>query len=192
MFIKGIPDKHIVHEAARLNKDYEIEFVNSNKNSDIYTLQAFLRRSDLDNDYKIRVLVTSNTLAYPAFEMTWSFADNEYDLASRVYHRVCNEVDDIKTGYDRSMAPITVVVPHIREAVKPISTSHIVKAHMVPIDESQRLAGEADPRFTLYRGQYPQMSKEEKHAHHKFKGNQEDPVPNRKSYPSRSRSRSRK
>jgi len=129
MFINGIPADHIVMEAARLNKDYELEFINSDTNNDIYTLKVFLRRSDLDEDYKVRVIVTSNVLAYPAFEMSWSFGDKDYELASRVYHRICNEVDDIKSDYDRSMAPITIVVPKIREALKPISSSHIEKSH---------------------------------------------------------------
>ena len=185
MLVTGIPSNHIVKEAARLNKDYEVEFVNSNHNSDVYTLKTFLRRSDLDNDYKIRVMVISNTLAYPAFEMSWSFADEEYDLASRVYHRICNEVDDIKTDYDRSMAPITVVVPKVREALKPISTTHIEKSHMLPIDEAHKEAGESDIRFSIYHGHYPQMSQEEKHSYRKYEGNQEEPLPVRKTYPLR-------
>lgn len=185
MLVNGIPSGHIVRQAAKLNKDYELEFVNSDTNNDVYTLSAYLRRSDLDNDYKIRVIVVSNVLAYPAFEMSWSFKDNEYELASRVYHRICNEVDDIKSDYDRSMAPVTVVVPKIREALKPISTARIEKSHMLPIDEAHRLPGESDIRFSIYHGHYPQMSKEEKHAYRKFEGNQSEPPMQRKEYPLR-------
>jgi len=185
MFIRGIPTNHIVEGAARLNKHYELEFINSDTNNDIYTLKVFLRRSDLDKDYKLRVIVISNILAYPAFEMSWSFDDKDYELASRVYHRICNEVDDIKTDYDRSMAPITVVVPKIREALKPISSSHLEKTHILPIDEAKKNAGESDIRFSIYHGHYPQMSKDEKHAYHKFEGDQSDPILKRKQYPLR-------
>ncbi|KKM87171.1 hypothetical protein LCGC14_1271590 [marine sediment metagenome] len=171
--------------AARMNKDYELEFINSDSNNDVYALKVFLRRSDLDKDYKVRTIITSSILAYPAFDMSWSFKEEEYDLASRVFHRICNEVDDIKTDFDRSMAPITVVAGKVREYLKPISVNHIEKTHILPIDEAHRELGESDIRMSIYHGHYPHMSKEEKHAHHKFEGNEEEKPLKRRQYPLR-------
>ena len=183
--ITGIPPKQIVKTAARLNKDYEVEFLNADTNNDIYTLRAFLRRSDLDDDYKVKTIITSNVLAYPAFEMSWSFGDREYELASRVFHRVCNEIDDIKTDFDRSMAPITVVAGKVRECLKPISIAHIEKSHILPVDEAHREVGESDIRFSIYHGHYPKLSQEEKHQHQKYEGNDADQELLRKRYSTR-------
>lgn len=116
--IQGIPSAQIVSEAARRNKDYEVDFANTESNE----LKAFLRHSD--KQYKVRLVLISGILAYPALDMVWVFTDEEYELASRVFHRICDEVDDVKTHYDQSMTPISTLGAQIREAVKPISSSH--------------------------------------------------------------------
>ena len=185
--IKNVPLKHIISTAAHRTKDYEVDFANSDSNNDVYTLKVLLRRSDLDKDYKVRLMLVSNILAYPALDMSWSFEENQFDLASRVFHRVCNEADDVKTDFERSMAPITIISGKIREAVKPISVSHIEKTHILPLDEAVRLAGESDIRFSLYRGQYPHLSKQEIHEHKKFVGNDGEKPLERRSYPVRGR-----
>ncbi len=174
MIVQGIPSSHIVRESARRNKDYEVDFVNAESNNEIYTLKAFLRRSEMDNDYKIKVIIISSILAYPAFETSWSFGENEYDLASRVFHRVCDEVDDVKTDFDTSMIPVTVISGKIREALRFISESHIEKSHILSIDESRKEKGEPDIRLSIYHGHYPNMSKSEKHGRQTFEGNESE------------------
>ncbi len=167
--ITGIPPKQIVNKAARRNKDYELEFVNTESNNDVYTLKAYLRKSD--EGYKARMILISSILAYPALEMAWQFEEEEYDLASRVFHRICDEVDDVKTHYDRSMTPISTVAAQLREAVKPISASHQEKTNILWIDEAARMAGISDWRVSLYRGQYPKMTKSDKDQVVKLEGN---------------------
>lgn len=138
MLTNKIPSQHIVDKIARRNKDYDAEFINVDTNSDLYTLRVYLRRFDQDKNifYRIRLQLICNTLSYPAFEMSWEFTEEEYELASRVFHRICDEVDDLKTEFDRSMAPASVIAPKIREAVKPISTSHQQRNNNLQLDES--------------------------------------------------------
>ncbi len=185
LFKNSIPPSQIVSTAARRNKDYEVEFINAVSNNDVYRLRTSLRKDSYNNLYKIRAQIISNTLAYPALDMVWAFKDSEYDFASRVYHRICDEVDEVKEGFDQSMAPITVVAGQVRESLKPISLSYQEKSDILPIDEARRLPGEADARMTIYRGQYPQMTQEEKNATKEFLGNEEEKALNRKTYSTR-------
>lgn len=181
LFKNSIPSSQIVSTAARRNKDYEVEFINAVSNNDVYSLRTSLRKDAYNNLYKIRAQIISNTLAYPALDMVWAFKDSEYDFASRVYHRICDEVDEVKENFDQSMAPITVVASQVRESLKPISLSYQEKSHMLPIDEAKRLPGEPDARVTIYRGQYPQMTKAEKDAIKEFVGNEkEEPLTTKK------------
>ena len=60
--IQGIPSTQIVSEAARRNKDYEVDFANTESNNDIYELKAFLRHGD--ERYKVRLVLVSGILAY--------------------------------------------------------------------------------------------------------------------------------
>jgi hypothetical protein len=190
MLIKGIPSEQIVEKIASSNKDYEVDFANVDINSDVYTLKVFLRRYDQkkeEKSYKIRLLLTSNILAYPAFEFNWDFEENEYELASRVFHRVCDEVDDIKTHFDRSRMPGSTIAAKIRESVKPISQSHQNKTHIPALDEANKEAGASDWRMSIYSGRYPNMSKEERQEIKKHEYSQIDPPINRKIYPGRGR-----
>jgi len=187
MLIKGIPTNQIITAAARKNKDYEVEFINSDTNNDIYHLKTFLRKNDLDNEYKVRSIIISNILAYPAFDMSWSFNIDEFDLALRVFHRICDEVDDIKTDFDQSMAPITIVAGKVREGLRFISTAHIEKTHILSVDESYKEKGESDIRCSIYHGHYPHMSKQEKHEHKKFEGNESESEFKKKKYSLRER-----
>jgi len=187
MIVKGIPTNQIITTAARRNKDHEVEFINSDTNNDVYHLKTFLRKSDLDNDYKVRATIISNILAYPALDMSWAFNIDEFDLASRVFHRICNEVDDIKTDFDKSLAPITVIAGKVREGLKFISESHIEKSHILSVDESHREKGESDIRYSIYHGHYPHMSKQEKHEHKKFEGNEGESEFKKKKYSLRER-----
>jgi len=179
----------IVATAARRNKDYEVEFVNTDINSDTYTLQLFLRRcANAENPhYKIKLAIISNILAYPALEMIWDFEENEYELASRVYNRVADEVDEIKTDFDRSMTPVATLASIVREAAKDISVSHQEKYFMLPIDEAAGLKGVSDWRWSLYSGRYPNTSKKEKQKMMKFEGNEAEKELGRKSYKTRER-----
>ncbi len=174
-----IPPSMIVNTASRRNKDYELEFINSDRNSDVYTLRVYLRnrKQDEKNEYIIRLILICDILSYPALEMTWDFKEEEFELASRVYHRICDEVDDVKTHFDRSMAPASILGAQIREAVKPISLSHQQIDNNVALDEAKRLGGVSDWRMSLYSGRYPHTSKEEIQ---KFKGNENIDVPHYK------------
>ena len=67
------------------------------------------------------------------------FEESEYELASRVFHRICDEIDDVKTHYDQSMTPISTLGAQIREAIKPISSSHREKTNIPWIDEAGKL-----------------------------------------------------
>ena len=183
MLIQGIPSKQIVCTAARINKDYEIDFVNTDTNSDVYTLKTFLRKGE--DQYKVRLMLISSILAYPAFEMVWVYEEEEYDLASRVYHRICDEIDDVKTHYDRSMTPAPIIAAQIREAVKPISVSHQEKTNILALDEAALLSGTSDWRMSIYRGQYPNMTKAEKDRIRKFDGNYTEQPVQSKSYSTR-------
>ena len=185
LFKNSIPSSQIVSTAARRNKDYEVEFINAVSNNDVYRLRTSLRKDSHNNLYKIRAQIISDTLAYPALNMIWAFKDSEYDFASRVYHRICDEVDEVKENFDRSMAPITVVASQVRESLKPISLSYQEKTDMLPIDEARRLPGEPDARMTIYRGQYPQMTKAEKDAIKEFQGNEGEKAMARKTYTTR-------
>lgn len=186
MFTKGVPSKQIITKTASRSKDYEIEFANTDSNSDIYTARIFLRRYSQDDSvaYKIRLIIHCNTLAYPSLDMVWAFEDEQYELASKTFHRICNEVDDVKEDFDRSMAPATILATKIREAVKPISLSHQEKANILAIDENNKLVGVSDWRNSIYSGRYPNMSKEEKQKIKKFEGNDIE-YTKRISYPTR-------
>lgn len=188
MLLNGIPPGQIVTKFATSNKDYDLDFVNTDSNSDSYHLSLYLRRYKQDGTvrYKIKLLIASGILAYPALEMIWSFEDDESELASRVYHRICNEVDDVKSDFDRSMAPVSVVASKVREAVKPISVNHQEKTNILSLDEAKREPGVGDWRYSLYGNRYPNMSREEKQHIRKFEGQQLDIVPKRVAYPSRS------
>ena len=173
MIIQNIPSNQIVKTAARRNKDYELEFVNTNCNSDSYTLKTFLRRyaqGDEEN-YKIRLMLIGDILSYPALEMSWKFGSSDFELASRVFHRICDEVDDAKTEFDRSMMPVATLAAKIKEAAKPISLSHQEHIDSVPLKESARLSGVSDWRMSIYSGRYPNHSKEEQQE---FWGDQQD------------------
>lgn len=148
MLVQGIPSSQIVTTVARMNKDYDLEFANSDSNSDVYTLRIFLRK--FEDKYKIRLILNSSILAYPALEMSWVFDDEEYELASRVFHRICDEADDVKVHYDRSMTPAPTIAAKLREAVKPISANHQEKTHILSLDEAHRLAGVSDWRYSIY------------------------------------------
>ena len=69
MIVQGIPSAQIVSDSARRNKDYEVDFANTESNNDIYELKAFLRHGD--ERYKVRIVLVSGVLAYPALDMTW-------------------------------------------------------------------------------------------------------------------------
>ncbi len=183
MMIQGIPPSQIVKTAARRNKDYEVEFANTDSNSDIYTLKIFLRKSE--GQYKVRLVLISSILAYPAFEMSWVFDDEEYELASRVFHRVCDEADVVKEDYSQSMTPGSTIAAKIREAVKPISLSHQEEMHNLPLDEAKRLAGVSDWRQSIYSNRYPNMTTEDKQKIQKFEGNETEQPLERKDYPTR-------
>jgi len=163
MIIQNIPSNQIVKTAAVRNKDYEVEFVNTDCNSDSYTLKAFLRHysQNGEENYKIRLMLTSGVLAYPALEMSWKYASDEHELASRVYHRICDEVDDVKVHFDKSMMPVATLAAQIKEAAKPISLSHQEHIDSVPLKEATRLSGVSDWRQSIYSGRYPNHSKEE-------------------------------
>ncbi len=173
MFVQGIPSNHIVNTTATRNKDYELEFINTDSNSDMYELKVFLRKFE-DDHYKIRLILSSSILAYPALEMTWIFDLDEYEMASRVFHRVCDEVDDIKVHYDGSMMPASTLGAKIREAVKPISLNHQKKAHILWLDEAVRIAGESDWRKSIYYNRYPNYNKEQLTEIQKFDGKHTD------------------
>jgi len=178
--IKGIPSSQVVVTAAKRNKDYEVDFANTESNNDIYTLKSFLRKGN--DEYKVRLVLISSILAYPALDMVWVYEDKEYDLASRVFHRICDEIDDVKTHYDRSMMPVSTLAAHIREAAKPISVSHQEKTNIPWIDEAGKFAGVPDWRESLYRGQYPNMTREEKAQIAKLHGNHIEIPPEYYSY----------
>lgn len=171
MFVRNIPTIHIVHEAARSNKDYEIEFVNTEKSKDLYVLKIFLRF--VDDQYRIRLILVSSILAYPALDMTWVFENSQYSTAARVFHRICDEADYIKTHTDENTIPLQILAASIREAVKPISVSHQETTHIPFIDESAREPGVSDWRESLYGDRYPKNSKE-KGSLTKYKGNQKE------------------
>lgn len=167
--IEGIPASQIVNTAARRNKDYEMDFVNTESNNDVYELKVFLRHGD--DGYKVRLILVSAILAYPTLDSVWVFEDEEYELASRVFHRICDEVDDVKTHYDRSMMPVSTLAAQIREAVKPISSSRQEKTNIPWIDEAAKEAGVSDWRFSIYRGQYPKTNRKDKDQVIKLEGN---------------------
>lgn len=183
MIVQGIPSTQIVSDSARQNKDYEVDFANTESNNDIYELKAFLRHND--EQYKVRIVLVSGILAYPALDMTWVFTTDEYELASRVFHRICDEIDDVKTHYDQSMTPISTLGPQIREAVKPISSSHQEKTNIPWIDEAGKLSGVSDWRMSLYRGQYPNMTKADKERIVKIEDNHIETPPKFRNYSTR-------
>jgi len=187
MFTNYIPSNQIVDKIARKNKDYELEFINSDSNSDMYELKTFLRRYNQDDRqfYKIRLLLVSNILAYPALEMSWIFEDEEYELANRVYHRICDEVDEIKVDFDRSMMPVSTLAAKIKEYVKPISISHQENKHQLPLNEAQLLPNVSDWRKSIYSNRYPNMSQKEKNELKKFEGNVSEAPLARKEYKTR-------
>lgn len=173
MFVKGLPTKQIVAKVSINDKDYELEFINTDSHSDTYVLKVFLRKYSQDNeiDYKIRMIIHCNTLSYPALDMVWAFKESEYDVASKTFYEICNEVDKIKEEYDRSMAPAVIIAPKIRECMKTVFLSYQEDSGNISIDESGRLAGVSDWRNSLYGNRYPNMSKEEKNRLKTFEGN---------------------
>ena len=177
----------IVKTAARRNKDYVVEFVNTDSNSDFYELKIYLRRYSQDETdfYKIRLLLVGNILAYPALEMVWTFGEEQFELASRVFHRICDESDEIKVEFDSSRMPVATLSAKIREYVKPISSSHQENKHQVPLNEAQKLPGVSDWRQSIYSNRYPNMSKKEKDAIKKFEGNGAEEPLNRRTYKTR-------
>lgn len=185
MIIKGIPSGQIVSTAARVNKDYDLEFANSDSNSDVYVLRIFIRK--FEQQYKVRLVLNSSILAYPALEMAWVFNEEDYELASRVFHRICDEADDVKVHYDRSMAPASIIASKLREAVKPISVSHQEKTNIPSLDEANRLAGVSDWRYSIYSNRYPNMTRSEKQKITKYEGNQKSEPIETKAYKTRER-----
>lgn len=158
IMIQNIPSQHIVTMAARHNKDYEIEFVNTELAKDMYTIKCFLRF--IDKNYRIRVLLTSNILSYPALDVTWRFEESKFDHAARVFHRICDELDYIKTHTDENSVPLSVLSATVREALKPIAVSFRESVHNLNIDEAVHNPGEGDWRTSLYGDRYPSKSKE--------------------------------
>jgi hypothetical protein len=181
--VKNIPSNHIFIKTAAFNKDYEVDFANSDMNSDIYTLKIYLRRHL--NQYKIRVVLISSILAYPALEMIWSFPEDEAELSSRVFHRICNEADDIKVNFDKSRMPASTIAAKLREYLKHIATNKQEISNILHIDESNRIAGVSDWRHSIYANRYPNMSKEEKQEIKKYEGNNNYDYINIKSYGTR-------
>ena len=131
----NIPSKQIITKIAKSNKDYGVEFINTECNSDMYSLKIYLRRHH--DKFKIRLALISSILAYPALEMIWNFDDDEYELSSRVFHRICDEADEVKTYYDQSMMPASTLSAKIKESVKPISMSSSFFNYMTPLYQSQ-------------------------------------------------------
>ncbi len=166
------------------SKDYKLCFANSETNNDIYTLQVFLRHNK-DDQYKVRLALISGILAYPALEVLWKFSEKEYEVASRTFYRVCDEVDLVKTDFEKSMMPAPTIAAKLREAVRPISLRYKEKTHILSVDEAAKLPGVSDWRMSIYRGQYPQMTKEEKMTEIKFQGNNGEKTTTRKSYSTR-------
>jgi len=148
-----IPSKQVINKIAKTNKDYELDFVNAQGNNDVYTLKIFLRHTN--SIYKLRLVLTGNVLSYPALTLNWVFEDNEYELASRVFHRICDEADELKLKYDRSTMPASTLAAQIREAVRPISSKHQEKSNIPFVDEAAKLPGVSDWRDSIYRGDYP-------------------------------------
>lgn len=181
--VKNIPASHILTKTAAFNKDYEVDFANSDMNSDIYTLKIYLRRH-LDK-YKIRVVLISSILAYPALEMIWSFSEDESELGSRVFHRICNEADDIKVDFDKSRMPASTIAAKLREYLKHIGTNKQESSNILHIDESNKIAGVSDWRQSIYANRYPNMSQDEKKAVKKYEGNNGYDYINIKSYGTR-------
>lgn len=157
MLIKNISPELIINTAGRHNKDYEIEFINTDTSKDTYILKVFLRYAD--NQYKIRLILTSSILAYPALDLVWEFQEKEYDLASRVFHRICDEADYLKIHTDEESTPLQTLSAMIKESVKPISVSHQKITNIPSIDESFREQGESDWRKSLYGNRYPDKQK---------------------------------
>ena len=184
---QGISSNQIVTKIARRNKDYELEFINSDTNSDMYELKIFLRRFDDDGtqSYKIRLILTSSILAYPALEMTWTFEEEEFETASRVFHRICDEVDDIKLEFDKSRMPVSTLSAKIKEYTKPISSSHQQTTNQVPLNASQKIQGVSDWRKSIYSNRYPNMTTKEKQEIKKFEGNEKETPLGRKQYKTR-------
>jgi len=184
MIIENIPSTQIVKTAARRNKDYELEFINTDTNSDRYALSIFLRRHNQDDNqnYKIRLSLISSILAYPALKISWQFDEEQYELASRVYHRICDEVDDVKTDFDKSMCPGSTLAAKVKEAVKPISLSHQEKGNSVALNASANVAGVSDWRKSIYSGRYPNTSQQEKQQ---FWAEQTDQPATRRTYKTR-------
>lgn len=182
--IKGIPSKLIVKTSAKNNKDYELDFINTDSNSDQYELKVFLRKYDQDSTelYKIRLILKSGILAYPALEMSWKFDDDEYELASRVFHRICDEVDFVKTEFDKSMMPVSTISAKIKESIRPISIKHQEHLDSVPMKELTKLEGVSDWRMSIYSGRYPNTSKDEIKN---FKKNEVENLSKTKSYKTR-------
>lgn len=183
MLVQGIPSSQIVSTVAQRNKDYELDFANSDSSSDVYALRIFLRK--FEEGYKIRLVLTSSILAYPALEMAWTFGNDEYELATRVFHRICDETDDAKVHYDGSMAPASTIAAKIREAIKPISANHQEKTNILSIDEAHRLQGVSDWRYSIYANRYPNMTREEKQEVMKYEGNQKAEPVSTKEYKTR-------
>lgn len=176
-----ISPKQIVVKEARRNKDYDIEFVNTETNSDTYELELYLRKFE-EGNYKIKLTLMSRYLSAPALEMVWIFEEEEYELASRVFHRICDEVDEVKTHYDGSMMPASTLAAQIREYVKPISMNHREKTNIPTIDESHKEAGVSDWRNSLYGDRYPNLTSKEKAEFKKFEGNEIEKPLDRKEY----------
>lgn len=189
MFVTGIPSNMIVSEATRRDRDYELEFVNTDSNSDLHTLRVFLRNNqDADNrSYKVRMQLVSGILAYPSFEAIWKFSDSEYSLASDLFQTVCNKVDEIHEEFNRSMAPVSIVAPKLREAMKLIAENRREKMNNLPLDEIKYEQGVSDWRSSIYSNRYPNMSQAEKDMIQKFEGSHVEQPFRRRRYRSRGR-----
>lgn len=171
MFIKGISTKHIVNKIAQITRDYEVEFINTEYNKDTYTVKVFLRF--INDEYRIRLLIVSDILSYPALDMIWIFGEKEYDLATRVFHRIADEVDYVKTHNDNHNIPASTLAAKVRESVKPISIKHQEKKNILWLDEVNKEAGVSDWRKSLYGNRFPNESSKEKNQIHYFQGKQE-------------------
>lgn len=179
MFFNKIPTNQIVSNISKVEKDYKLEFVNADTNSDAYELSIYLRKNN--DQHKIRLHIISNILAYPALEMIWEFGIDEYELASKTFTKISHEVDVVKEQFDQSMMPVATMAPLIKESVRWIAINHLTKKFILPLDESRFITGVADWRNSIYNNRYPNMTNKEKNRIKLFEGNEPAPL-SRKNY----------
>jgi hypothetical protein len=169
MLKQSIPAGHLIWSSTEDELENSIDFVNVDSNSDFYTLHNYLRFNDDCN--KVRLILTSGILAYPAMEMCWKFKKNEYKTARTTFFAVNYIIEQVKEQFDKSMAPITTLAPMLKEACKDTFPDQLEKHFMLPLDELSNIRQSADWRSSLYSNRYPNMTKEEKNRIKKYHGN---------------------